>query len=709
VLLHVEALEERNLLSQGLVFVPSPQIPAGLGAAAPISASDIWAVGSQTISGTGQAPLAEHFDGKRWSVVSTPSPTSDSAFNGVAAAASKDVWAVGSGGTNNATLIEHWNGTNWSEVSSPTLPTGSVLKGVTAPASNNAWAVGTNSTSNNALVEHWDGTNWSVVSSPAFTGVRIVSNVSADSTTDVWVLGQANSAVGAPFNGEVALHWDGQTWSIMSAAGSLIDAVTALSPTDVWGSGFHGVFFHQPDRTVDIPQVVHWDGTSWSIVSSPDPNSNNPIHGSRLNGIAAISANDIWAVGTNENSTLTEHWDGMSWKVINSPNPGQSNSLSGVTALSDGTVAAVGSQFSSTTGTTPLILQDAVSAPKTGKTTSPALAASATSSAGNGLHVVASPFINNSTLSAAVAIADNDIWAVGSFATGSTASTQQTLAEHFDGTSWSVVPTPAPQGSSFAGVAGVASTDVWAVGASGAGGTSQSLIEHWNGTSWSVVSSPQFSRGSFLTGVTVISSSDAWAVGTVINSTTALVEHWDGTTWSVVSSPAFSGVGVNGISADSSTDVWAVGGATKLHWDGTSWSLVAAPSKVSTGAVTVLSATNIWAVGVGPGVPHPPHSAFPTAAIEHWDGKTWSVIPSPDPDLAGSSFLAGIAAVSAKDIWAVGGAANGPVIEHWNGSKWSLVTLPSGVSGLNGVTALSDGTIVAVGVGSNNSAVILEN
>jgi hypothetical protein len=111
--------------------------------------------------------------------------------------------------------------------------------------------------------------------------------------------------------------------------------------------------------------VAHWDGTSWSIVPSPNPNGKNPIQGSRLNGIAAISANDIWAVGTNENSTLTEHWDGTQWRVINSPNPGSlGNGLSGVTALSDGTVAAVGSQETSSFVFTPLILQNSASAPK---------------------------------------------------------------------------------------------------------------------------------------------------------------------------------------------------------------------------------------------------------------------------------------------------------------------------------------------------------
>jgi len=77
-----------------------------------------------------------------------------------------------------------------------------------------------------------------------------------------------------------------------------------------------------------------------------------------------------------------------------------------------------------------------------------------------GLHVVPSPFINNSALFGTAAIADSDIWAVGDIVSGNTA---QTLAEHFNGTSWNVVPTPAVQGGEFAAVDGVASNDVWAV------------------------------------------------------------------------------------------------------------------------------------------------------------------------------------------------------------------------------------------------------
>jgi hypothetical protein len=139
-----------------------------------------------------------------------------------------------------------------------------------------------------------------------------------------------------------------------------ITAVQALSPTNVWAVGTVEVFFNH--RTHRKAAIEHWDGTSWSFVSSPNP-TKSPGLDSFLNGIAAISANDIWAVGLvftslGGQATLTEHWDGTSWKIINSPNPGNfQDGLSGATALSDGTVAAVGFQRDQGFDATPLILE----------------------------------------------------------------------------------------------------------------------------------------------------------------------------------------------------------------------------------------------------------------------------------------------------------------------------------------------------------------
>jgi hypothetical protein len=95
--------------------------------------------------------------------------------------------------------------------------------------------------------------------------------------------------------------------------------------------------------------------------------------------------------------------------------------------------------------------------------------------------------------------------------------------------------------------------------------------------------------------------------------------------------------------------------------------------------------------------------------IEHWDGTSWSVVPSPNPFPNVNNSLDAVAAASANDIFAFGNSPLGPFSEHWNGTQWSIINTPSGVARLIGATALSDGTVVAVGQGTNGSAVILHN
>ena len=118
--------------------------------------------------------------------------------------------------------------------------------------------------------------------------------------------------------------------------GSFLRSVVALAPNNAWAVGGN--------------LIEHFDGTSWSVVASPQAGNGNDLF-----GVAAVSANDIWAVGsfvdpnTNVDRTLTLHWDGTSWSVIPSPNVTStdsnstaSDSLTGVTANSNGDVVAVG-------------------------------------------------------------------------------------------------------------------------------------------------------------------------------------------------------------------------------------------------------------------------------------------------------------------------------------------------------------------------------
>jgi len=67
-------------------------------------------------------------------------------------------------------------------------------------------------------------------------------------------------------------------------------SVAPLSTHDVWAAGWY------LDDAQDLePQTLaeHWDGHDWTIVPTP-----NPAREDTLSGIAAVSAHDVWAVGT---------------------------------------------------------------------------------------------------------------------------------------------------------------------------------------------------------------------------------------------------------------------------------------------------------------------------------------------------------------------------------------------------------------------------
>src|SRR4051794_14549087 len=131
---------------------------------------------------------------------------------------------------------------------------------------------------------------------------------------------------------------------------------------------------------------------------------------------------------------------------------------------------------------------------------------------------------------------------------------------------WTVVSSP-NSGSSFNelnGVAVVSANDIWAVGDYTNSNVYQTLTEHWNGTSWTVVSSPSFPNGSRLLGVSAVSTNDVWAVGTYSSDGSnflTLTEHWNGSSWSVVSSPnpSTTRTELKAVAAGASNDVWAVG------------------------------------------------------------------------------------------------------------------------------------------------------
>jgi hypothetical protein len=357
---------------------PNPQGNT-LNAVAAISSSDAWAVGFQNDNNLNDSrTLTQHWNGTAWKTVASPNPGSISSqctnFNtgnvltAVAAVATNDVWAVGYSFTCNSLLKPmalHWNGVQWSVVPSPKLNTNdnAAFNSVIALATNDVYAVGYKPASNGAvqtLIEHWNGLAWSVIASPNANGTgNVLTGVTANSPTDIWAVGD-QTAPGIEVR-TLALHFNGSTWSIVPTPNpvhggnltqNVLTSVVAAGPNDVTAVGF--TLANQKELTM----VQHWDGSSWKVVASPNM-SRTVGSFNTLRGVTAVNRSDLYAVGFFANSTthgqqvrLLLHFNGTEWSIISGPGKATAQQLNGVFArLGDGDVWVAGA--ASVPGTDP--------------------------------------------------------------------------------------------------------------------------------------------------------------------------------------------------------------------------------------------------------------------------------------------------------------------------------------------------------------------
>jgi hypothetical protein len=281
-----------------------------------------------------------------------------------------------------------------------------------------------------------------------------------------------------------------------------------------------------------------------------------------------------------------------------------------------------------------------------------------------------------------------DVWcltsrtctAVGYF-TGR-AGTGEALIERSDGRQWTIEPTPTPAGASAALLFGVSCPTLRscvAVGSvTGRAGITVPLIERWNGSRWSIQPTPsaavaQFGRVSYLAGVSCASTRACVAVGHSGNSVgttgVTIAEHWDGRRWRLVHTPgqARSKVGfLSGVSCASSIACTAVGYsaarsgiATTLaeRWDGSRWALQPTPTPLTTASVQLTGVscpalTSCVAVGFFA------VTGFDVMLAERWDGSRWSIEHASYPAGARAVKLTAISCPSPTSCTAVGSFNN---------------------------------------------------
>ena len=358
-----------------------------------------------------------------WYVAAVPGTGADDVLLGSTCANAVQCWAVGItlgnlGGGNPSSvtpLIESWNGTAWTLVPL-SLPggEGGGLFNATCVNGSDCWAVGAvvtpagDGNPTGTLIEHWDGAAWSVVPSPSPSGPgvqgAILSDVSCASATSCFAVGYATDAAGNNLT-DVTEQWNGSSWTLVpgAATGQAFDqllSVECLSASNCWAVGNAGPETQMSGFLPIFPGAVgnqglieHWDGAAWSIAPSVTEPAPN---GGYLSGLTCTSASNCWASG----------------------------------ATTDGTGSASG-----------------------------------------------------------------------------------ILMQHWDGSSWTDTSASVPDSTSpgiLAGISCVNAAQCWAVGSTGSfnnGGSGpqpQSLVENWNGSAWSVQPSPNVTALSFLNSVSCL-------------------------------------------------------------------------------------------------------------------------------------------------------------------------------------------------------------
>ena len=340
-------------------------------------------------------------------------------------------------------------GPGWSVVPtpSPAGATESALFGVACSSAGACTAVGYFQASNRSapLAERWDGTAFSVQPVPRAGFSSMLHGVSCPAANACTAVGASRIFTGG---GEfrfvpLAERWDGTAWSIQPLPGPGVAALYGVSCPAV-----------SDCTAVGAGGAEQWNGSAWS--PEPVPSPPGAVPGTVFpRAVSCPAPSACIAVGSFSVSTssssglrpLAERWDGSAWSVLPVPTPAGGGALDGVSCSAATACTAVG-----------------------GHRFSP-----------QGLSVL-------------------------------------TLAERWNGTAWSIQPTPTPLGAGDAGLNGVscpAPTVCTAAGACGNPPGSNTLAEHWDGTAWSIQPTPNPGRGdNFLDTVACPAPATCLATGT---------------------------------------------------------------------------------------------------------------------------------------------------------------------------------------------------
>jgi hypothetical protein len=337
---------------------------------------------------------------------------------------------------------------------------------------------------------------WRVVASPSPAAQlnRLIAVTAAPGAPGFWAVGFSQAAYPS-IPRTLIEHTTSTGWRVVKSpspgrSGAELVGVAALSRENVWAVGTRGG-----------PLVEHWTGRRWYVT---------PVQGAPrlgiLGSVAAISQTDVWAVGTEGTSGIpfSAHWDGRTWRIVAMPDPGHEPLQMGDLTRIAGShrLFAVGSQI----GVHGRQVIERWSGSRWVVEPVPPLVRGAVS---DGLIGVAS-------------VSGRSVWAVGTWLDASIVA--HPLVEHWDGVRWRTVAGPGGQGELGALIVQPGTDRLWAT----LSGTGLPITVRYDGAAWVEVpaATPAGAADAEFAGIAAGRGTELVAVGSLDGGAKTLIERY---------------------------------------------------------------------------------------------------------------------------------------------------------------------------------------
>jgi hypothetical protein len=451
---------------------------------------EAWASGNGISQGI---TLAEQWNGSSWKLQTVPS--GNATVNSVSCSSNRFCEAVGTG------VAYTWDGSAWTAQTIPAPAGTGNLGGVSCTSKKFCEATGEYYNGDVVTVAaRWNGKAWAA-QSPATSTTARMDAVSCASASSCEAGGSFEVDVTSNNLMALAEGWNGSAWQLqhpVAPPGATDNALRGISCASASFCAAVGAHLDSSGNQVNLAET--WNGRSWVIQPTPNSTSQFGAFGNSLIDVSCVSAQFCEAVGVGNGAT-TQMWNGTSWTAQDRPgasavDPQRVSCVSTSFCMAadgfghvdtwDGTSWSAGS--SGLSGVNSIsCLSATFCAEIRGQSSAMWNGTSWTTQATLGQPGASLTAVSCTTPSSCEAVGEN-------VQNGQ----EVTLAASWNGSAWAIQPTPDPSATLESHLSAVSCTSATSCTAVGwykssddrSFGVTRTLAEVWDGTTWSIRPTP---------------------------------------------------------------------------------------------------------------------------------------------------------------------------------------------------------------------------